>query len=564
MNDDLIRKSISNIYAQGGTDSDVEDYLSSKGVSPSDYIKPAITEASLGKIPFVGPIAETMKSIANYAGNAPVLGGIVRPIENATDAAVNYGAEAIKGNFKPSASVKNSAKEAIAGAIEASPMLLSGGGGVLAQILKAAGANFAAQGASSLIRGESAGDSLKNAAIGGLASGGMQGAFSGGGKFLDLIKPTATKTGAVIGGAVSSVGYDDYLHALENAVEGKSVFGKGKGPLGQILGASQQQDDIQANLLADKVLKMANKFRQEIGDQYNPILRPKDPQTGEVLKNGKILDTAPLKEYIGKTIQSFENSDGSNSIRPFANKYFDKLKAVLLQDKMSASRLNDIKSDLQRSFEVSKKEGSGTPDLLNSFYGGIAGRIKDYLNESIPELQKVNKEYGQVKQMSESVYKMLNNDANRGQKLLSAFKKTRGDDSIGGILGNEERQFIPSVDSLKLLSKYAGEKENFTPEINDLLARYSFRPIFPGKGGGSGSAEGAANLARTSLMNKMSASDALKGLWTTFSPVANKMLLQGVSATSKTAQNAAPVLKALAPYLASKTAVKTFGEERNY
>jgi len=349
-------------------------------------------------------------------------------------------------------------------------------------------------------------NALEGAKEGALWGGGIAGGFSAIPMVGKITGKPISKAYSFVNELLSGVPREYTERALQKEMAGQSIF-KGKfDPLTKVDELGMRAQDA-INDLKSQAGKATGKERQAlklINENINtqPISNRIDELLAENTSRSGIsrLDKSDLS-----AIQEVKDL-------LLQNNYADDLDSVLvrIQDK--------IKPDINRV-----KTTTGTGDY-------VLGQIADVINDTFPQNFKDAKSgYKQVKDL---------------QKKLSIKLK---DTNINRTLQNIDSEANINAGYYDLfgeLDAMAPQNLKFMDEAEDLIARRAFENLLPGRGGGSGSAQGAGNLFRNSALTSLGTASLFNPnfllaapLAATFSPKIHKLGIQGAGALNKLLEN---------------------------
>jgi hypothetical protein len=190
----------------------------------------------------------------------------------------------------------------------------------------------------------------------------------------------------------------------------------------------------------------------------------------------------------------------------------------------SAENILGTKRFIQRNVDFDPNRVKKTSSVGESVLKQISERLGQSLDELSPKLKEANKGYKDV-MIAKDAIKRLTTDA----RIESFFK-------------NIDKRPIHIQDQLAHIDKVAPKRHKFLTKLKDMDASKAFKEIFPGQGGGSGSAEGSANIMRSmALLGRLGGAWLKPTLAPSFSPLAHKVGIKaGVGAGkvgSKLAKN---------------------------
>lgn len=179
---------------------------------------------------------------------------------------------------------------------------------------------------------------------------------------------------------------------------------------------------------------------------------------------------------IANKLSDFYNSQ---QIRSGVNKAFEELNNLLPQDQQFLNEVNRLNN--QRAKQQILKSDL-TSSVLNdiSRFDNAPYSTKDALIEVAPMEVADYMKLSQAQKYQDDIMRPINSaNYERNPKLLA------------------NRNDLAAEQGLNYLQEKSGI--NFMDELNDIRARESLENWLPGQGGGSGSAQGAANLVRSAL-----------------------------------------------------------------
>lgn len=225
-----------------------------------------------------------------------------------------------------------------------------------------------------------------------------------------------------------------------------------------------------------------NPILEQIYGQLESKLSELSPELAEANNlYSKILGVEKATGGLNPTTIANKLSDFNNSqqIRSGINKSFEELNNLLPKDKQFLNRLNALNK--QRANQQ-LLQSDITSSVLNdiSRFDNAPYSTQDALINVAPEEVANYTRLSQAQKYQDEMLKPINNaNYERNPKLLA------------------NRNDLAAEEALDYLQKQSGI--NFMDDLNDIRAREALEAWLPGQGGGSGSAQGAANLVRSAL-----------------------------------------------------------------
>lgn len=364
--------------------------------------------------------------------------------------------------------------------------------------LKVSGSQLASQ----LIKGEDPEKTVEDAAKAGvdatLINLGLAATPTGIKFMADKLAPVTKKSSAFISEIFSSIPQETYTRAMDKLLEGKDFF-KGK---------------FNPNIFNE----LGKKARKSRNDLLNIASRKKKIELATL---NKITEEFDLKKDLNRYRKLLETKRGKQSIYTAQEK--KQIKEILdtIADEDSLIGFDTIVDRLDNEINWKRFPENITPKspagekILKSIRTKLSSNIKKY-SKSYEEVKKENKEIAELVKDTESIFKKT-----AGQK-----KET---------VGNNIKQALQDPDktkSLQRLDELSKKELKFIDEFEDNLARKPFEELFPGTGGGSGSAQGFSNLMRIMLAGSTGVSlspGAGVGAILATSPKTQKTLLRGAT-----------------------------------
>jgi hypothetical protein len=397
---------------------------------------------------------------------------------------------------------------------EAIPFAMSGGGSLPGRILGDFAINAGSGMARELINKKDTpnaiGTGLLEGGIGALADAAITGTTKGTGKLYGLAKPAISEGLSTIGSFISSIPKGDYQRATDLALDGGSLFG-----------VSAKKDASRINELAKNAINAGKYYRslfgKEVGEQKENIKK---------MSGIPSYDPTDMKNFVKSAIERSKTSAGNSAISAEDLELIDRYKYELSQKNLPIDEANRIKNEIN-SFLFQRKRASGVLSPGEGVLANLAGMIDDQVETKAPDLYSANKASSLAIEAQEFINSKLRDKNTRGTNLKSSVRLEK-----------------PVYDALSMVDEYSPNEYKFMEEVKDIIAREPFRAYLPGQGGGSGSAEGAGNIARGLAVKTSSQVSPELGalLSAVFSPVVNKAALKGIGATVRGAKKASRIL----------------------
>lgn len=350
---------------------------------------------------------------------------------------------------------------------------------------------------------------------------------------LKAISEPVAKGISKVGSLLSSVPENDYYQATKKVVKGINPFGK-----------SAAEDEKAARLLADKVKKESSNVRSALGQESGIerlSLKAKELKN----KDTPRLDSKNIVKEARQSIENMRGTEGTSLINPKEEKDILLLLNVLERKNYPILDAYNVHRNIDDElFQAGRIKGKLSPG--DAIKARISNQINEQVENKAPHLFSENQKFSNQAELDNFLSSQLSNKKTRGNNILSGIRKP------GAV-----------QDALEELNTQLPTERQFMEEGKDILARAPFRNVFPGQGGGYGSAEGSANKLRDTLINRgliaglagttthsplLSAATAVS-----FSPIIHKAGLIGTSKLIQGTKAVAPLAKRVAvPYIANK------------
>lgn len=324
-------------------------------------------------------------------------------------------------------------------------------------------------------------------------------------KLSPIVKPllapiakAANKGIGFVGEILSSVPTEFIEKAIKREVAGDSLF-KGKKKSFNELG-------IRAQKAMNHVFREAGK---EVGEEKKALINKKvligvddfiksiDDKIAE--KTMDEISTLDKKDI--KTLTNFKNALKGGVKKPILD---EKGKVIGREIQMDAAKLNLLKKKMQNQAKFSLETVSKASDEAKGILKSVSGEIADKVNTKIPELGAVNKRFSKL--------------ADLKSRLATDLKDKSVARNVRNLVNKDE--FTKNL--FKELDEAAPDHLKFFNDIEDTFVRQAFDQIFPGRGGGSGGAQGVANILRVAGVSQTGGLTA---------PLVSPLVQQGVIRT---------------------------------
>lgn len=325
--------------------------------------------------------------------------------------------------------------------------------------------------------------------------------------------------------------------ALKNELAGNSIFAGKFDPetayipierkLREAKGMLPTTEDFAKSYrtLGKRALEGINELEQKASAEINEAL--------STLHNKKIKNQTP-KNLADSVINSFGEGGVYNSARELAPGLVNQIESGLSKEGLTLMDLHRIKEGLYDIGYAAAKAKEGTKAQVAR---GVANQVNNYLRGVAPRYKAPNERYGLIQDIkngldgnttiaskirdigqsnnilsglderlhdldlflpeSNKFVKQAKEIAN-SEAEINAIKNTIGKqyERNPRLLSNRNDEvFEQALDDLQTKSGV-----NFMDDLNKTRAREALENIFPGQGGGSGSAQGFGNLVRTSII----------------------------------------------------------------
>jgi hypothetical protein len=306
----------------------------------------------------------------------------------------------------------------------------------------------------------------------------------------NAISGLTKKTASYVQGTLSSVRPEFYEHAVTKEMSGESIFkGKWNPRIYDAIGKRVQEA---VNYAKDK----AGRATQAERDALRGMDKQKVPVDDLVTRINNQIESSQYGR-----VQTL-NKDDLRTINSVKSKLMD-LSSV---GGVKPQELHAIKKNIQQSVNYTYGTVKKTSTEGDAILKVIADDINKKLSVVSPKYAKANSDYNQISTIKSRLLTKLK-DENVARNLKGIFNKDETTQSL-----------------FKELDEIVPEELKFMDELRDAIVREPFENLFPGRGGGSGSHEGFANILRIAGI----AHDV--ALFPLVSPAINKL---GIQATGK-------------------------------
>lgn len=276
------------------------------------------------------------------------------------------------------------------------------------------------------------------------------------------VAPIVKKGLTFVGNVLSSINPSYYEYALDKEIAGDSIF---KGEFNPKI-FTEYGDKAQKaiNFLQTEYGKAVELEREALKQSSQPII------INDVIK--KIDDELLASKYGRETILDKTDLAEIRNVRS---------KLVSLQKTtggISPAEMHAVAKKIQDSLQYSQQKVNNVTSEGERVLKGIAKNLRDRIGGIIPDYQEVNAKYSDISKLKNQLIPLVRNQ-NVAKNLKNLLKK---DDYTISLFAE--------------LDKLAPEKYKFMDGTISAIVREPFEKIFSGQGGGSGSAEGMANILR--------------------------------------------------------------------
>lgn len=387
------------------------------------------------------------------------------------------GVSLVSGLQKLSPVFKNAA---IAGAIKKSVTAASTGAVV-------GGARFVEE----LAKGEDIEQSIQSAARAGVSSGAIVLGLGAAGAtaksvatLAKKITPFTKKTTAQVGELLNSIPADDFTHALDQELAGKSIL---KGPFD-----SKRSFDA----IGKRVQKAVNFLDKQAGKEVGAekaalrgnttktttegVLRQLDDMVAEkttgVESTLEPRDLKIINNFRKKLVTAVKGTPGKTD--PVTLKVTDAAPGGEKPRELLVGELNNIKTQIQNALPESAFDAQTVSKISREGQGilkKLTGVIKEEVGTKVPKLAEVNQRFSKIRNLRERVATKLK-DENVARNVKNLYNK----DTF-------------TQDLFKEIDELAPKGLKFQSRLRNAVVRDVFDQIAPGRGGGSGGAQGFMN-----------------------------------------------------------------------
>lgn len=364
-----------------------------------------------------------------------------------------------------------------------------------------------------MTKGEDIKQSAKQAAEAGVTGGAIALAlplsFESGRKVVDVLKPmlkVGKKGVAAASEAINSVPREYFERALDKELSGQSIF-KGK------------WNPRVFDTLGKKAQRAINYVRKEAGEAVG--------KEAIALKGSKeTISTKGIIDNIDELI-SQRSVGGEIALEPKDIKLIQSFRDKLAGDEnMVVGKANIIKRQIQNKVKF-KTETVNTPSSEGeAILKKVAGNINDLISDVSPKYREVNKRFSEI------------------ASLQDRLKTKLRDESVERNIRNlmNDKSALNTQELFRELDSVAPKNLKFMDKLEDSVARAPFEEWFPGRGGGSGGAQGIANFLRLGAIGKTGGVTA-----PLFSPKVAKKGIQSIKTSGSLAESARPLLERATP-----------------
>ena len=344
-----------------------------------------------------------------------------------------------------------------------------------------AGVNLIARFGEEQVKGEDIETSIQKANESGVGAGAITLALAGTGKgasyLANKIAPFTKKSVGAIQEALTSIPRDRVEYAINEELAGRSIF----------KGVFEPKRAFQA--IGKRVQKAINYLDKEAGKAVG--------KEKELLKKSDVkLNTNPIISKVDDMV-SEKSFEGITSLDEKDIKLINKFKDQLQSDDLvHVGKLNVIKNKINNS--LSKKAyDPQTVGVVSSEGEGIlkemANEINKNISNAVPSYGKANKKFSQIRTIRDQIKTKLK-DENVAKNVENIYNK---DDFT--------QQLFFEIDKL------APKGMKFQEKLRKSIVRSDYEQAAPGRGGGSGGAQGLLNLIRGGIIGGSAMSGSIPG-----------------------------------------------------
>ena len=348
--------------------------------------------------------------------------------------------------------------------------------------------------------------------------------------------------------AFTSVPSDYSQLALEKELAGGSIFN-------QPFNADTAYQPIERQLREAKNMlptkesfaKEYNKLGNKAIEGMNVIKENAANKIADVLDNlnNKEVGNSGIQNAVNSVINRFGEGGVYNSAKRNAPRVTNFLNEVLPQEGLTLRDLHRIKNDL---YDIGYQSAGAKEGTQAEVARGTAEQINNYLRGVAPEYAAPNDKYSLIMDVERgldgenTIAKKIKNIGSENNILSGLDERLK---NIDNLLPNQNKfykqakEIIDSENEINAIRNTIGKQYERNPrllgnrtdeafehalndlqtktgvkfmdDLNEIRAQEAFNNLFPGQGGGSGSAQGFGNLLRTSIIGGAPTAAAITG-----------------------------------------------------
>ena len=334
---------------------------------------------------------------------------------------------------------------------------------------------------------------------------------------LEPIAKATKKTIGFVGETLSAVPREFIERAITKEIEGKSIFkGKFNPDIFRKLGERLQKavnhiDDFAGKAVGEE--KLAIKGNDSVIQTSGLINKANSLLEGQTFDEITALnkkDISSIKEIMGLLAPTKKKviEEAVGLVDQFGNPITRKITEAGKPVKMS--RLLAIRSRIDDLVKFSPDPVNTVTDEGGVILKDLRKSITDMLHKNSDELRRVDAKFSKVQNIK--------------TKVIRRIKEENVARNIKSLTTREDTFF---KNAFQQIDELAPSEFKFYDNLQDAIARQAFENLFPGRGGGSGGAQGAANIFRTIgvVTNPL--------LAPAFSPKVQGLAIQGAGAAGR-------------------------------
>ena len=359
---------------------------------------------------------------------------------------------------------------------------------------------------------------------------------------MEPIAKTAGKTIGFVGEMLSSVPSEYIERAIKKEVAGDSVFKKDV-PILEELGRRAQSA---INHIVKKAGEAVGEETKALG-RRNILIRSDDlgGMIDNIVSGKEVEGISLLKDADKKEIEMIKEMLKPDrtvkvNVAPQFGEGLVKTEGALINQSedtaaISVQKMNQIKRKIYQMVKYDPQTVKATSSQGDAVLKEIASELDKRIVAAVPEMGKVNDKFSKIIDLKDRLKNQL-----KDENVAKNLKNLSNKDEF-------TRSLFAEVDAI------APDKYKFFEHLQDRTVKDAFDNLFPGRGGGSGSQQGFANILRVAGLSQLNPA--------TIPLVSPKVQQLGIQGAVGAAQAAGGALSRVTPEAAGAFATKTTGRE---